>query len=63
MFLLPIDEECKLVLLQNSHAEALFMLQERNRQHLEPWMPHIKTVTSVEDMRDFIKTGLPDLSL
>ena len=40
------------------HAEALFRLTERNREHLRPWMPWVDQVRTSMDSAAFIQSGL-----
>jgi ribosomal-protein-serine acetyltransferase len=54
MFILPVDDDLNLVLLQSCHAEALFQLYERNRSRFELWMPYLSHQHSAADTRTFI---------
>ncbi len=58
MFALTADDDVRVGLLQSSHADALFQLQERNRDRLERWIPFMDSLRSVEDVRQFIRAGL-----
>jgi ribosomal-protein-serine acetyltransferase len=42
-------------LLEESDADELFALVERNRTHLEPWMPWVPATRSREDSLGFIR--------
>jgi ribosomal-protein-serine acetyltransferase len=57
-FAIVIDGDLYVGLLQTSHAEALFRLQEHNRPRLEAWMPFMDSLRSVEDVSRFIRAGL-----
>lgn len=37
------------------HAPIWFALLEDNRSHLEPWMPHLQEIRSVEDAQAYIQ--------
>ena len=43
-------------LLEESDADELFALVDRNREHLEPWMPWVPDDRSAEDIVPFIRT-------
>jgi ribosomal-protein-serine acetyltransferase len=54
MFSLRVDDEVELELVDEHHAEALYALTDRNRDHLAPWMPWVATTTSVADTMGFV---------
>jgi ribosomal-protein-serine acetyltransferase len=43
-------------LLEESDADELFALVDRNREHLQPWMPWVPNERSAEDIVPFIRT-------
>ena len=45
-----------MVLPEDFQAEELFAIVERNRGRLEKWLPWVHSTTSVQDIRDFIRT-------
>lgn len=53
-----LGEGLWLRLLERHHAEALFALTDRNRDHLWPWLPWVDRVREVADSLAFIKEGL-----
>lgn len=53
-----IDEELSLSLVQPSLAEEIYALVDRNREHLSPWMPWVKSTESVEQVHSWIKDSL-----
>lgn len=58
-FAIIVDGDLYVGLLQTSHAEALFRLQEHNRPRLEVWMPFMDSLrSSIEDVSRFIRAGL-----
>jgi ribosomal-protein-serine acetyltransferase len=57
-FAIVVDGDLQVGLLQTSHAEALFRLQEHNRGRLEARMPFMDSLRSVEDVSRFIRGGL-----
>ncbi|HEV2889922.1 MAG TPA: GNAT family protein [Frankiaceae bacterium] len=54
MFSLRVDDEVELELAEMHHAQELFDLTDRNREHLAPWMPWAATTTSVADTTAFL---------
>ena len=54
MFSLTVDDEVSLELAEMHHAQEIFDLTERNREHLAPWMPWVETTTSVADTTAFL---------
>ena len=52
---LPISEQLHLRLFQESDAEELFALIDRNRVYLEKTMSWLDTRLTVQDTRDYIK--------
>ena len=65
MFRFQIDGDVELRLLEERHAEELFGLIERNREHLGKWIPWVPEHTSPQhtvdrighDMRMFAENG------
>lgn len=53
-----IDEELSLSLVQPCLAEKIYALVDRNREHLSPWLPWVKTTESVEQTHSWIKDSL-----
>jgi ribosomal-protein-serine acetyltransferase len=62
MFRFQVDDEIELRLLLAQHAEALYAVMDRNRDHLRPWLPWVDTTNSPDDTRAFIKGGLEQLA-
>ncbi len=58
MFCLTVDENVKLCLPEERHAEALFALVDENRVYLREWMPWLDGNTSPSDTKAFIKASL-----
>jgi ribosomal-protein-serine acetyltransferase len=48
----------RLRLLERHHAETLFALTDRNRDHLRPWLPWVDGVRSAADSLAFIEDAL-----
>jgi hypothetical protein len=44
----------RLRLLERHHAETLFALTDRNRDHLRPWLPWVDGVRSAADSLAFV---------
>lgn len=55
MFAAPINDDLKLILLQEHHATALFAAVDRNRDHLGAWLPWVAGTKTATDTLDFIK--------
>jgi ribosomal-protein-serine acetyltransferase len=51
---LQIDDQIKLELVADHHADALYELAEDNREHISQWMAWIDQMQSVEFMHNFI---------
>jgi ribosomal-protein-serine acetyltransferase len=57
-FIIPIDEEVELHILEEWDAEEMYPLIERNRDYLRQWLPWVDYETSVEDSQSFIRRCL-----
>lgn len=55
MFSLTVDDEVALELAEEHHAQAIFDLTDRNRDHLRPWMPWVDGTKTVEDTLGFLR--------
>lgn len=55
MFAFTIDDEVELRLHETHHAQELFALTDRNREHLGRWLPWVELTRELDDTRDFIK--------
>src|SRR5512146_3581454 len=55
MFRRVLGEGVELVSLEERHAEEMFRLIDRNREHLGPWMPWLDSTLTAEDSREFIR--------
>ena len=49
-----IDDDLKLVMLNQRHAAGIFHLVRRNTEYLRKWLPWVDGVTAVADTSDFI---------
>ena len=58
MFRLRVDRNIQLKLLEERHAEMLYLLTDRNREHLRRWLSWVDKVVSVQDTRNFIRLSL-----
>jgi ribosomal-protein-serine acetyltransferase len=54
MFSLRVDDEVSLEIAEEHHAQAIFDLTDRNRDHLRPWMPWVDATVTVADTRAFL---------
>ena len=50
-FILPVDDELQLRLVEPRFAEEIFAVVDANREHLRPWMPWVDPTRSAEDTR------------
>lgn len=57
-FVIPVDEEVELRILEEWDAEEMFRLIDRDREYLRQWLPWVDYETSVEDSRNFIHLSL-----
>jgi ribosomal-protein-serine acetyltransferase len=58
MFRCTLGPGEELALLEERHAEETFRLVDRNREHLEPWLPWINGTRTVEGPMEFIRSSL-----
>ena len=58
MFAMPVDEGLELRLLEHHHAQMLFDLTVKNREHLRPYLPWVPKMQAVSQTESFIKMGL-----
>jgi ribosomal-protein-serine acetyltransferase len=58
VFSLTVDDEIKLSLLEERHAETLFTLIDANRVHLREWLIWVDHNTSPDDSKLFIRMTL-----
>ena len=58
MFSAQVEEGLELRLLELRHAEALFDLVDKNREHLSNWFPFVERAYKVENSERFIRRGL-----
>ncbi|MEP7336313.1 MAG: GNAT family protein [Acidobacteriota bacterium] len=55
MFVLRVDDEIELRLLEEHHAEEIFALVDANRAHLRQWLPWVDEEVSANEAKDYIK--------
>ncbi|PZD96184.1 RimJ/RimL family protein N-acetyltransferase [Paenibacillus sambharensis] len=53
-----INDLLELRLLENRHAEEMFLLVDSNRGRLREWLPWLDNTVSVEQCREFIRMSL-----
>lgn len=58
MFNYKINEDLELRLLEESHAEELFLLIDQSRKYLRKWLPWVDLTKEVADSKSFIDSGL-----
>ena len=54
-FSLTVDDDIELQLLEDDHAEALFRLVDDAREHLDRWLPWVRSNTQVGDSKQFVQ--------
>ena len=57
-FHIPVNDDITLVLLQPHHAEELFSLVDKNRQHLRQFLPWVDSNTQAEHTLAAINSGI-----
>jgi len=57
-FIIPVDNEIELRILEEWDAPELFRLIDRHRAYLREWLPWVDYETSVEDSRSFVRRSL-----
>ena len=62
MFSIPIREDFELRLATYGCAEEVFALVEQNREYLDPWMPWVEATRSTDDIANWIRRGLEQLT-
>ncbi len=58
MFSRRLDADSELRLLDESVANDLFALTDRNRTHLREWLPWVDATKTVDDTRKFIRAAM-----
>jgi len=58
MFSLRLARGVELRMLEPWHAEELFALVDRNREHLREWLPWVDSTLSADDTLKFIRDSL-----
>jgi len=61
-FSLKLDDGLELRLLEERHAEAVFVVVDRNRAYLRQWLPWLDISVSPDDTRNFIKKSLNEFA-
>src|SRR5690625_7217172 len=57
MFIVEVDEEITLKMLNAADAEELFAITDRSREYLREWLPWLDYTKSVDDSLQFIKNN------
>lgn len=57
-FIIPVDGEVELRILEEWDVPELFRLIDHNRTYLRQWLPWVDYETSVEDSRSFVRRCL-----
>lgn len=55
--IIPIEKDLSLELLNDSHAEELFTLTDKNRKFLRKWLPWVDGTQTSEDTINFIRVS------
>lgn len=62
MFSYQIDENLKLILSQQNHAEEITKVVRENLEQLKLWMPWATDAFSIDSAREFIKYNLTEFA-
>ena len=57
-FIIPVDADIELRILEGWDAEEMYRLVDSNREYLRQWLPWVDYETSVEDSHNFIRLSL-----
>lgn len=57
-FIIPVDAEVELRILEEWDAQELYRLIDLNRAYLRQWLPWVDYETSIEDSRSFVRRSL-----
>jgi ribosomal-protein-serine acetyltransferase len=55
---ITIDNNLKLELITENHAQPIFDMVDANRAHLRPWLPFVDRMQTVEFARNFVKSTM-----
>ena len=58
MFSKPLRDGFELRLVEERHAEEMFAVVDRERQHLRAWLPWVDATRSPDDSLAFIRASL-----
>ncbi|MCB0191975.1 MAG: GNAT family N-acetyltransferase [Anaerolineae bacterium] len=58
MFCLTVNDNLELCLLEDKHAQQLFELVDKNRDHLRRWLPWVDSTTSIKHSQAFVESAL-----
>jgi len=58
VFKIDIDENLHIEFLNQTHAQELFKVVDKNREHLKRWLPWVESTIKVEDTKEFITHAL-----
>jgi ribosomal-protein-serine acetyltransferase len=50
-----IDENSRLELINEKHAQSIFAIVDKNRTHLREWLPFVDRMQTVEFAENFVK--------
>ena len=62
MFPVRLREDVSLELLEMRHADELYAVTDKNRDHLRRWLPWLDNTRSVEDTKAFIRVTRKQLA-
>jgi ribosomal-protein-serine acetyltransferase len=58
MFSTPLHDGFEIRLLEERHADKIFAAIERNREHLQEWLPWVDATKTEDDVLAFIRSSL-----
>lgn len=56
--ILNIDQNIRLELITENHAQPIFDIVDKNRAHLRPWLPFVDRMQTVEFAQNFVKGAM-----
>ncbi|WP_027630927.1 GNAT family N-acetyltransferase [Ruminiclostridium cellobioparum] len=62
MFYYQVDDHIQLRVMENKNARELYKLIDNNRLYLREWLPWVGATTSVDAIKDFIRSSRKQLA-
>src|SRR4051812_17768143 len=52
---IEIDDTIRIELIEERHAQSIFNMVDKNRNHLRPWLPFVDKMQTVGFAENFVK--------